>query len=189
MTPVSVRAKILLQEIWQTKFTWDEPLSKEITDAWLSILPDVMKLPQFTIPRTYLSTPVTSTCHLYAFSDSSTKAYDAVVYICQNQEVSLVMSKCHVAPIKTVTLPRLELMAAVMATRLMQFIKSAIHLQPDDSSSHIHMWTDSQIVLHWIYKSHNHPSHSFHTVSQRLLEHSQLIHGPLYHLVNTLPIF
>ena len=156
VTPVSVRAKILLQEIWQTKFTWGEPLSKEITDAWLSILPDLMKLPQFTIPRTYLSTPVTPTYHLYAFSDSSTKAYGAVVYICQNQEVSLVMSKCRVAPIKTVTLPRLELMAAVMATRLVQFVKSAIHLQPDDSSSHIHMWTDSQIVLHWIYKSHNH---------------------------------
>ena len=110
VTPVSVRAKILLQEIWQTKFTWDEPLSKEITDAWLSILPDLMKLPQFTIPRTYLSTPVTPTYHLYAFSDASTKAYGAVVYICPNQEVSLVMSKCRVAPTKTVTLPRLQLM-------------------------------------------------------------------------------
>ena len=114
------------------------------------------ELPQFTIPRTYLSTPVTPTCHLYAFSDASTKAYGAVVYICQNQEVSLVMSKCRVAPIKTVTLPRLELMAAVMATRLVRFVKSAVHLQSDDSFSHIHMWTDSQIVLHWIYKSHNH---------------------------------
>ena len=38
----------------------------------------------------------------------------------------------------------------------MQFVKSALHLQSDDSSSHIHMWTDSQIVFHWIYKSHNH---------------------------------
>ena len=155
VTPVSVRAKILLQEIWQTKFTWDEPLSKEITDNWLSILPDLMKLSQFTIPRAYLSSPVTSACHLYAFSDASKKAYGAVVYVCQNQEVSLVMSKCRVAPIKTVTLPRLELMAAVVATRLVQFVKSAIHLQPNDSSSSIHMWTDSQIVLHWIYKSYN----------------------------------
>ena len=126
-----------------------------------------MILPQYTIPRTYLSTPVTSTCHLYAFSDASTKAYGAVVYICQNQEVSLVMSKCRVAPIKTVTLPRLELMAAVVATRLVQFVKSAIHLQPDDSSSHIHMWTDSQIVLHWIYKSHN---HSKQFISHRVAE-------------------
>ena len=167
VTPVSVRAKILLQEIWQTKFTWDEPLSEKITDNWLSILPDLMQLPQFIIPRTYLSTPITSNCHLYAFSDASTKAYGAVVYICQNQEISLVMSKCCVAPIKTVTLPRLELMAAVMATRLVQFVKSAIHFQHDDSSSYIHLWTDSQIVLHWIYKSH-HQSKPF--ISHRVTE-------------------
>ena len=98
--------------------------------------------------------PVTSTCHLYAFSDASTKAYGAVVYIYQNQETSLVMSKSRVAPIKTITLPKLELMAAVMATRLVQFVRSSIHLQTDDPSTHIHMWTDSQIVLHWIYKPH-----------------------------------
>jgi len=122
---VSVRAKILLQDIWQTK---DEPLTKEITDNWLSILPDLMKLPQFMVPRAYLSTTAASTCNLYTFSDASTKAYGAVVYICENQEVSLVMSKCRVTPLKTVTLPRLELMAAVMATRLVQFVKSAIHL-------------------------------------------------------------
>ena len=167
VTPVSVRAKILLQEIWQTKFTWDEPLSEKITDNWLSILPDLMQLPRFIIPRTYLSTPITSNCHLYAFSDASTKAYGAVVYICQNQEISLAMSKCRVAPIKTATLPRLELMAAAMATRLVQFVKSAIHFQHDDSSSHIHLWTDSQIVLHWIYKSH-HQSKPF--ISHRVTE-------------------
>jgi len=152
VTSVSVRAKILLQEIWQTNYTWDEPLSKEITNNWFSILLDLMKLPQFTIPRTYISSPVTSACHLYAFADACTKAYSAVVYVSQNQEVSVVMSKCHVAPIKAVTLLRLELMAAVMATRLVQFAKSAIHLLP---YSQIHMWTDSQIVLHWIYKSQN----------------------------------
>jgi len=82
ITPVTIRAKILLQEIWQTKLIWDEPLPKEITDSWLTILSDLMKLPQFTIPRAYLSMPVTSTCHLYAFSDASTKAYGVVVYIC-----------------------------------------------------------------------------------------------------------
>jgi len=113
-----------------------------------------MKLLQFMIPRTYISSPVSSACHLYAFADGSTKVYvyGAVVYVCQNQEVSLVMSKCHVALIKAVTM---ELMAAVMATRLVQFVNSVIHLLPDDSYSQIHMWTDSQIVLHWIYKSRN----------------------------------
>ena len=136
VTPVTIRAKILLQEIWETKLTWDEPLPKEITDSWLTILPDLMKLSQFTIPRTYLSMPVTSTCHLYAFSDASTKTYGAVVYICQNQETSLVIVLLYHPS-------QIELMAAVMATRLVQFVRSSIHLQTDDPSTHIHMWTDS----------------------------------------------
>ena len=154
VTPVTVRAKIMLQEIWQTKLTWNEPLPKEIADTWLTTLPGLMKLSQFTIPRNCFSVSDTSPFQLYAFADASTKAYGAVVYVCWNQETSMVMPKSRVAPIKKVTLPRLELMAAVMAIRLVQFIKSAIQLQPDDSSIQIHMWTDSQIVLHWIYKSH-----------------------------------
>ena len=114
-----------------------------------------MKLSQFTVPRTYFSTSDTSTFHLYAFADASTKAYGAVVYICRNQETSLVMSKSRVAPIKTITLPKLELMAAVMATRLVQFVVSSLHFQSNDQSNHTHLWTDSQIALHWIYKQHN----------------------------------
>ena len=125
---------------------WDEPLPKEITDSWLTILPDMMKLPQFTIPRAYLSTPVTSTCHLYAFSDAS-QAYGDVVYICRNQESSLVLSKSRVAPIKTITLPKLERMTAVMVSRLLQFVRSSIHFWTDDPSSNIHMWTDSPLDI------------------------------------------
>ncbi|XP_065889733.1 uncharacterized protein [Dysidea avara] len=166
VTPVTVRAKILLQQVWQTKLTWDEPLPKEITDTWLTILPDLMKLSQFTVPRTYFSTSDTSTFHLYAFADASTKAYGAVVYICRNQETSLVMSKSRVAPIKTITLPKLELMAAVMATRLVQFVVSSLHFQSNDQSNHIHLWTDSQIALHWIYKQHNPKPFISHRVAE-----------------------
>ena len=67
-----------------------------------------------------------SSYQLYAFTDASTKGYGAVIYICRNQETSLVMSKSRVAPIKAITLPKLELMAAVTATRLMQL--SYLHL-------------------------------------------------------------
>ena len=49
-TPVTVRAKILFQQIWQTKLTWDEPLPKEMAENRLIILPQLIKLPQFTIP-------------------------------------------------------------------------------------------------------------------------------------------
>jgi len=53
------------------------------------------------------------------------------------------MSKTSVAPIKATSLPRLELMAAVTATRLAKFVYSVVpHIQQ------VHFWTDSQIVLH-----------------------------------------
>jgi len=111
-----VRGKILLQQVWQTKLTWDEPHPKGVTDTWLTILPDLMKLSQFIVPRAYFSTSDTSAFHLHTFADASTKAYGAVIYICQNQDTSLVMPKSRVTPIKPITLPKLELMTAVMAT-------------------------------------------------------------------------
>jgi len=50
------------------------------------------------------------------FADASTKAYGAIVYLCNNHDISFVLSKGRVAPIKALTLPKLELMAAVTAT-------------------------------------------------------------------------
>jgi len=67
-----------------------------------------MKLSLFTVPRAYFSPADMSTYQLYAFADASTKAYGAVIYICRNQETSLVMSKNCVAPIKAITLPKIE---------------------------------------------------------------------------------
>ena len=122
--PVTIRAKLLLQEIWQSKISWDEPLSVAIRDKWLAILTDLLELPTVTIPRAYFSSLSVSTdvCIMYVFSDASTKAYVAVVYICKNNQTCLVMSNSHVAPIKSITLPKLELMETVMATRLAQFV-------------------------------------------------------------------
>ena len=70
--------------------------------------------------------------------------------MCQQDQVCLVMSKNRVAPTKSITLPKLELMAAVMASQLANFVKSL--LLNYDLSTNTHLWTDSQIVLYWTYK-------------------------------------
>jgi len=98
-----------------------------------------MKPSNFTVPRAYFSLPGTSPYQLYAFADASTKAYGTVVYICQSREISLVMTKNRVAPLKVITLLKLKLMAAVMATQLMQFVISSLCFQPTDLLNHIHM--------------------------------------------------
>ena len=56
------------------------------------------------------------------------------------------MAKTRVAPLKQLTLPKLELMAALIGARLSNFIMNTIKVSP----SMVHLWTDSQIVLYWL---------------------------------------
>jgi len=101
-------------------------------------------------PRRYL--PLSDTAkslNLHVFADASIKAYGAVAYLCENGQSSLVIARTRVSPLKTKTLPRLELMAAVVAARLAKFIQSSLAPLYKDIS--IHLWSDSQIVLHWLH--------------------------------------
>jgi hypothetical protein len=81
--------------------------------------------------------------------DASEKAYGACVYVCDGENAMLVISKNRVAPLKNITLPRLELMAAVIGARLGNNIQQNIGLDFDS----ITYWSDSQVVLHWLSSS------------------------------------
>lgn len=100
-TLVTIKAKILLQHIWQSKLSWDEPLPNDIGERWTSIPADLIELPKLTMPRPYFKQKHDA-CNMFVFSDASMKAYGAVVYICHQDKVTLVMSKSHVL------LPRLS---------------------------------------------------------------------------------
>ena len=135
-TPVTIKAKILLQHIWQSKLSWDEPLPNNIGERWTSILNDLIELPKLAVPRPYFKQRQDA-CNMFVFSDASMKAYGAVVYISHQDQVTLVMSKNRVAPTKTITLPKLELMAAVVATRLANFVKSSLHNYDLSTTTHL----------------------------------------------------
>lgn len=88
---------------------------------------------------------------LHVFCDASQKAYGSVAYMCTESSTgertcTLIMAKCRVAPVKPITLARLELMGALMASRLCQFVRASMEVHIDN----VHMWTDSMITLHWI---------------------------------------
>lgn len=167
-TPVTIKAKILLQEVWQRKTSWDDPLDSDLHNKWLSLREDFLTLPSLTIPRAYFSPSLTSAqiSNIYIFTDASTKAYGAVVYLSKANQTCLAMSKSRVAPVKSVTLPKLELMAAVMGTRLAKFIQSSITRHRHDPPIRIHLWTDSQIVLHWINKNNSSKTFISHRVTE-----------------------
>ena len=161
--PITIHAKLLLQRLWQMRIHWDEPIEKEVAKEWQAIVTDIQKLPNFPIARRYfITTFTTSHMELHVFADTSTKAYGAVAFLCRKQETSFVMAKSRVAPLKALTLPKLELMATVVATRLSNFIIHSLTLQQPS----IYLWTDSQIVLHWIQSTKSLPQFVTHRISE-----------------------
>ncbi|GFS73624.1 integrase catalytic domain-containing protein [Trichonephila clavipes] len=104
------------------------------------------------IPRKILdSSGDSSEVQIHTFSDASQKAYGAVAFLRVKHKdrvsVDLVTSKSRVAPLKRLSLPRLELMGALIAARLAKEVKKILDQK---CSTRAFFWTDSQVTLHWI---------------------------------------
>ncbi|XP_024869007.1 uncharacterized protein LOC112452824, partial [Temnothorax curvispinosus] len=141
------------------KFQWDEPLPSQLSSRWLIIRKELTSLIKLSIPRWYnqgstsQTTWSTSSVEFHGFSDTSQLAMAAVVFITvhgsNGTTISLVCSKTKVAPLKRLTIPRLELTAALLLSRLMQYVQATLKLNVTAT----HLWTDSVVTLTWI-KSH-----------------------------------
>ena len=83
---------------------------------------------------------------LHIFSDASTKAYRSVGYLRQGTHISFIIAKARVAPLKPLTLLKLELMGATIAAQMFTVINSSL----GNIVNSVYMWTDSQIVIHWL---------------------------------------
>ncbi|XP_076549057.1 uncharacterized protein LOC143306157 [Osmia lignaria lignaria] len=154
LSPVIIRAKVLLQELWLLNLKWDDPLPSHVTIRWIAIREDLTSLARLSIPR-WFNTYNNSTVELHGFSDASQLAMAAVIYITvfspstDLKVTSLVCSKTKVAPLKKLTIPRLELTAALILAKLLKYVQANLKL----NIATIHLWTDSQVTLTWI-KSH-----------------------------------
>ncbi|UYV66790.1 hypothetical protein LAZ67_4002868 [Cordylochernes scorpioides] len=128
MAPLVIIFKIMLQNLWAKGCNWDE------------------KLPRYIPCRSSILT-----LELHGFCDSSEKAYAAVIYVksCKHNgsvNMSLIASKTKVAPIKVLSLPRLELCSALLLANLFAAVKESLSLHFDQ----IFLWSDSTIALNWI---------------------------------------
>ena len=152
LSPYILRAKVLFQELWSRGLQWDQRLPEDILSQWKRWKEDSKQIPAIKIPRCFVAEQnEIKSIELHGFGDASPKAYGAAVYLRTTDikgkiNTSLVMSKSRVAPLKIVTLPRLELLAAVVNTRLTRFVADSLKRD----ISRIVLWSDSTVALHWL---------------------------------------
>ena len=151
LAPFILNMKVLFQQLWKKKIGWDEALDEELTarhTEWREQLP---LLKTMTLPRCYFAAGTTTSTQLHGFSDASELAFAAVVYLratYQDGSVScrLVVAKTRVAPLHTVSMPRLELCGAEMLSELLAVTGNTLQIPNHE----IYAWCDSTVALAWL---------------------------------------
>lgn len=151
-SPVTIRGKILLQEVTKKKYAWNASLPTEVCRRWQEMAADLCKISELRIPR-YIGTHEGSNQRMMVFCDASKLAYATVVYL--QVEISpgvynsnIVFAKSRVCPIKEMTIPRLELMGLLIGTRAVRTVRKSLNFE-----GRIVIWTDSTTALQWLSSS------------------------------------
>ncbi|XP_022832838.1 uncharacterized protein LOC111360825 [Spodoptera litura] len=167
LAPSVVVAKMFIQKLWLAGVSWDEELTTNLKTEWSTYRGELILLTKIQVPR-WLSISSNNDLELHGFSDASKAAYSAVVYLRTidtngNVKVSLLVAKTRVAPIKQISIPRLELCGAVLLSKVL--VESAEVLNIPETK--IFAWTDSTVVLSWLS---SHPSRWITFVANRTSE-------------------
>ncbi|XP_055959109.1 uncharacterized protein LOC126831638 [Patella vulgata] len=177
--PFTLQMKIIVQKLWKQKYDWDEPVPKGIESEYRIWESELHKLNEIWIPRwTYLD-PAVLESQLCGFADASSYALGGVIFLrvvdtTGGIRITFLMAKSKVAPVKAVTIARLELVAALLLSKMITFIKEAFTtVNPD-----VHLWTDSSIVISWLSR----PSYDWKTyVRNRVQKIQELTSGCEWH--------
>ena len=147
LAPITVTATVLMQDLWLQKCDWDSPLPAEVRERWYAYCKSLSVLSTLSIDR-WLGITATRSYQIHGFSDASSWAYAAVAYLRVDEgdgrfRVSLLSAKSKVAPVKTVSIPNLELCGAALLVKLIGHIRKLDFLR----TLPVFAWSDSQIVL------------------------------------------
>ncbi len=165
--PVIAKMKILLQRLWLKKLSWTDHIGEPEATEWHLIITSLQAVQELKIPRFVFQDNVIAV-FLEGFADASTVGFGACVYLKTISQqgkitISLMCSRSRVAPMKPLTVPRLELSACLLLSKLVTKTSSAIKIDLDG----INLYTDSTIALAWIQT----PPHKLKTyVSHRVNE-------------------
>ncbi|GFW34030.1 integrase catalytic domain-containing protein [Trichonephila clavipes] len=147
LAPSTLLPKLLLQEIWKMKIAWDQELPQNIVHKFMKWFSEIQILIDVTVPRCMKIDIFTE---LHVFVDASKGSYAGCVFarsiVDSRVSVILVRAKSRVAPLKLLSIPRLELMACCVGVRLVNSILKALNM-PDLK---VTLWSDSTTALWWI---------------------------------------
>ena len=185
VAPFTIKARLLLKDIWRLSGQqWDDNLPDEIVTKFLEWSRELSTLNEITIPRSYFCQTV-EMIELHVFGDSSQDAFSAVAFLRGKlindhgvvTQLAFVFGKARVAPMKALTVPKLELQAALLAARLRAEVLSAMSLK----IGRTFMWSDSSTVLQWLTSLEKQPTF----VANRVCEILDLTTVDEWHYVPT----
>ena len=155
ISPLSVPPRVLFQNLCLSKLTWDSPVNPEQVARWEKWIDElkiakVSEAPRCILPRIKDQIIRVS---LHGFGDASKKAYCAAVYLVVETTESIysriLCSKNRIAPLKALSIPRLELKAAKLLTTLLPTVLNALSKQT--VVDEVRYWSDSMTVLYWLH--------------------------------------
>jgi hypothetical protein len=156
LAPVLIKGKLLLRKLNTETTDWDQVLPKEHEKPWTDWKQQMQSLKSLYIPRQYttLSLSCAAGREVHIFTDASEEAIAAVVFIKlldtdDSHRQGFLLGKAKVAPKSAVTIPRLELCAAVLGIEIASIIKKQMSIPTEE----FHFHTDSRVVLGYIYNN------------------------------------
>jgi len=148
--PFTLTAKIMLQETWVLGCKWDDELPEPMNKDFKKWYKQLHLLSQLQLPRWLNLSKNADEVSLHVFCDASKKAYATCIFVRTVTDtgvtVQLVNARSRVAPIKGLSIPRLELLACLIGARLSATILKDMSLKNISTI----FWTDSSTALAWI---------------------------------------
>ena len=154
LSPFILKAKVLLRKTWELRLGWDVQLPTEMQESWKRFFSSLGKIENIKLSRSLTPSNTVGDPWLILFSDGSEIAYGFVGYIRWKRKngsywCRLIMSKSRISPLHKVTIPRMELNAAVLSKRGKQVIQNEMRMKFEKV---IHL-IDSLTVLNMLHKT------------------------------------
>ncbi|XP_066588158.1 uncharacterized protein [Prorops nasuta] len=151
LRPVVLYLKRIMQNVWRAGLDWDESLPQDLYTEWSVFTTQWEAMGPITFARNLIIKD-NKEMQLHGFCDASSVGYGACIYIRSKDKFGMISSqlvtaKSRVAPIKPLTIPRLELCGASLLAHLFDEVIKIIDIK---QFSKVIFWCDSSIVLYWL---------------------------------------